>query len=363
MGNLANKSEIIKDIFYFFRVWLNWLPGSMAMVTIVTSAMFAFSTGSSLASTAVMGKMTLPEMDRYNYPRRISLGTIVAGGSLGNLIPPSIGLVMYGMITNQSIGKLLLGAIFPGILATVLFMLTILLLVLKESVPTNPKLSITWSERLAAVKKIWGMFILIFLVLGSIFLGLATVTEASAVGAFGSLVIAILRRNLSWPDFLQTLKDTALTTTMIFLLIATVAIFSRFMTLSGVVKGLVGVFVTSGGLSQGAVIFTMLFIFLVAGCALDPTSLLLVVTPLVYPVVERIGFDPIVFGVMVVCMIEIGLLTPPVGMGVFVLKSVSDAPLAEIFRSITPFLAAWIVCVLLLYLIPDLVLFLPRLMF
>jgi len=362
MGHFANRSEIMKDIFRFFNVWLGWLPGSLALVTIMSSAMFAFATGSSLAATAVMGKMTLPEMDRYKYARKISLGSIVAGGSLGNLIPPSIGLVLFGMITQQSVGRLLLAAVLPGIMITVMFMLLILIMILKNPHYAPKGSSSTWAERRRSIKNVWGIIVLVILVLGSIFTGMATVTEASSVGAFGAFVIFLLRGKFTFRTFWEILKETAETTTMIFLLIATVDLFSRFLTFSGVTRGLVDLLVTSGNLPPSIVIILVFGILFIAGCALDPASLMLVFTPILFPIMQGVGYDPILFGVMTIIMIEVGLMTPPVGLCVYVLKVVSDASLEEIFKAVFPFVCVWLLGVIILNYFPMIALFLPNIM-
>jgi tripartite ATP-independent transporter DctM subunit len=364
MGHFANKSGIIKDLFYFFDVWFGRLPGALAVVTISTSAAFAFATGSSLASTAVLGKITLPEMDRYNYSRSISLGSIVAGGSLGNLIPPSIGLVVFGIITDQSIGKLLLGAIIPGIIVAGLFMLMIVLRVIMrpELAPKRSMSQTEWRDRWRSFVDVWGMVVLIILVLGGIFTGFATVTEAASVGAFGSMIMLILRKKFTWPTLWEILQETARTTGMMFFLIASVMLFSRFLTFSGFTRSLGDFIVTSSHLPAAMVLLCVYLLFLVSGCLMDPASLNLVLTPIVFPIITKVGFDPIWFGVMTIIMIEIGFLTPPVGLCVYVLRSVSDAPLVEIFRSVYPFVGVWFIAVLLFSLFPGIVLFLPRMM-
>lgn len=362
MGHFASKSDVIKDIFYFFSVWLGKLPGSLAVVTILSCAMFSFATGSSLAATAVMGKMTLPEMDRYHYDRRLSLGSIIGGASLGNFIPPSIGLVLFGVITQTSIGRLLIAAVLPGIMITIMFILVIIVMVIR-----NPNYAVkitgaSWKERWISFKNVWGILVLIVLVLGSIFFGIATPTEASSIGAFGAFVILCLRHKFTWKALKEILINTTHTTTMIFLLLVTVSIFSKFMTLSGITKGLVNALATSGNISPSMVIFFISLIFFIAGCALDPSSLLLVITPMVFPLTVGIGYDPVLFGVMTVGMIQIGSMTPPVGLSVYVLKSVTDVPLFEIFRSVVPFLLVWIGALFLLHFFPKIALFLPSIM-
>ena len=364
MGHFANRSGIIKDIFRFFSLWFSWLPGALAIVTIATSALFAFSTGSSLAATAVLGKITLPEMDRYKYQRRLSLGSVVAGGSLGNLIPPSIGLVLFGIITNLSIGKLLLAAIFPGLLISILFVALIILRVIKnpDLAPKYQLDEITWKERWASFKGVWGVFVLILLVLGSIFTGFATVTEAASVGAFGAFLILIFRGKFSWRNILNILAETVQTTAMIFLLIASVSVFTRFLTISGFTRDLSQLVIGSSNLSPIIILIGVYLLFLISGCLMDATSLMLVLTPIVFPIITKLGFDPIWFGIMTVIMIEIGFLTPPMGLCVYVLKSVTDASLVQIFNSIYPFLAIWIIGVIIITLFPDIALFFPRLM-
>jgi C4-dicarboxylate transporter DctM subunit len=364
MGHFANRSGIIRDIFSFFQVWFGRLPGALAIVTIASSAIFAFATGSSLAATAVLGKVTLPEMDRHNYSRRLSLGSVVAGGSLGNLIPPSIGLVLFGIITDQSIGKLLLAAVFPGLMASLLFVVVILIRVWRDP-SIAPRVSLaksTWDRKWRSFKNVWGVFVLIVLVLGSIFGGVATVTEAASVGAFGSFVISLFREKFSWKNLWEVLAETTRTTGMIFLLIASVSLFTRFLTFSGFTRDL-GNLVTSSVNVPAALILVAVYVaFLVAGCLMDATSLMLVLTPMVFPIVTKLGYDPIWWGVVTVMMIEIGFMTPPVGLCVYVLKSVSDAPLTEIFSSIYPFLGAWFVCVAMMSFFPQIALILPRLM-
>lgn len=364
MGHFANKSGIIKDIFDFFSLWFSWLPGSLGVVSIATSALFAFATGSSLAATAVLGKITLPEMDRHRYSRKLSLGTIVAGGSLGNLIPPSIGLVLFGIITEQSIGKLLLAAILPGILVSVFFIALIIFRTLRNPnlAPRVQLSSVTWKERWGSVKKVWGVFLLILMVLGSIFSGFATVTEAAGVGAFGAFLILIFRRAFTWRVLWEILGETIQTTGMIFFLIAAVSVLTRFLTFSGFTRQLSDLLVHSEILSPIVILLGIYMLFIVCGCLMDATSLILVLTPIVFPIVIKLGFDPIWFGIITVVMLEIGFMTPPVGLCAFVLKGVSNAPLEQIFKSCYPFVGAWLLAVVLMTIFPKIVLFLPSMM-
>ncbi len=363
MGHFASRSGIIADIYHFFNIWLRRLPGALALVTIATSAMFAFATGSSLAATAVLGRTCLPEMDRHHYKRKLSLGCIVAGGSLGNLIPPSIGLPLFGIITDQSIGKLLMAAVFPGLMVSGFFMIVIILLVKR-----NPQLAppiteeVSLKEKLVGFKSVWGLLVIIIVVLGSIFTGLATVTEAASVGAFFSFLILLQRRKFTWRTLGEILKETGRTSAMIFFIIASVTLFSRFLTFSGLTKYLADLVVTSGNIPPILILLGIYIVFLIFGCLMDATSMMLILTPIFFPIITKLGFDPIWFGVMTVIWIEIGFLTPPVGMCCYVLKSVSNASLDEIFNSIYPFLIAWFIGVFILTIFPNIALFLPKFM-
>jgi len=363
MGHFASRSGIIADIYYFFNVWLRRLPGALALVTIATSAMFAFATGSSLAATAVLGRTCLPEMDRHNYKRKLSLGCIVAGGSLGNLIPPSIGLPLFGIIMDQSIGKLLMAAVIPGLMVSGFFMVVIIMLVKRNPQLAPPLIEeVNLKEKLASFKSVWGLLVIIIVVLGSIFTGLATVTEAASVGAFFSFLIFLQRGKFSWRILGEILKETGRTSAMIFFIIASVTLFSRFLTFSGLTKYLADFVVTSKNLPPIVILLGIYIVFLIFGCLMDATSMMLILTPIFFPIITKLGFDPIWFGVMTVIWIEIGFLTPPVGMCCYVLKSVSNASLDEIFHSIYPFLLAWFIGVFILTVFPGIALFLPKLM-
>lgn len=363
MGHFASRSGVITDIYNFFTIWLRRVPGALAVVTIATAAMLAFSTGSSLAATAILGKIGLPEMDNHNYKRKLSLGSIVAGGSLGSMIPPSIGLVVFGIITDQSIGKLLMAAVFPGLMVTAVFILIIIVMVSR-----NPQLApsftgrVTSKERMASFKGVWGILVIITAVLGSIFSGIATVTEAASVGAFFSLLLVIQRGKFTWKALGEILKETGRTTAMIFLILAAVTVFSRFLTFSGLTKDLTNLLVLSGNVSPILVLLCIFLVFLIFGCLMDAMSMLLILTPIFFPIISKLGYDPIWFGIMTNMWVEIGFMTPPVGMCCYVLKSVSSASLDEIFKSIYPFFVGWLVSIGVLVAFPDITLFLIKFM-
>ena len=363
MGLFASLSGVVEDIFKYFNIWFRKLAGALALVTIATAAMFAFATGSSAASTAVLGNITLSQMDKYKYSRNLSLGSIVAGGSLGNLIPPSIGLVVYSIITEQPIGHVLIAAILPGLLVVAFFMMTVMLRVKLDPTlaPKITEVAVRYSWW-AGIKKVGGLLTIIILVLGSIFFGVATPTEAASVGAFGSFLIVILRRKFSWMEFWKALDDTMRTTGMLFLIIIGVSLFSRYLTLSGFSRTLANFVVASSVLSPPIVLTLMILILTICGCIMDPGSMLLIFTPIFFPIIVKLGYDPIWFGVFMVAMVEIGFMTPPVGLCLFVLQGVSDASMEEIVRSVLPFFGGWYACILLICIFPDIALFLPKLM-
>ena len=361
MGLFASEAGIIKDLFTMFSAWIGRWPGSLALVTIASSAGFAFATGSSIAATAIIGKTMLPEMASRGYDRKLYLGTSVAGGTLGNLIPPSIGLTLFGIITETSIGRLLIGGIVPGIIVTLFFMAVVVISALRNPAIAPPTPPVPWRTRIFSLKNVWGMLLLVIFVLGSIYAGIGTVTEAAAVGAFGAFAIALAMRRLTWRKFVSAMVETGLTTGVIFLLIAAVSVFSRFLNFTGVTKALT-VLAVGSGLSPIIVLLGVYFVYLFFGCLMDPTSLMLLVTPIVFPMLIALGFNAVWFGVVTVVLIQIGFLTPPVGLAVYVLKGVTNATLEEIFSAMWPYLWCWIIALALFTIWPQILLWLPSLM-
>ncbi len=361
MGLFASEAGIIKDLFNMFSAWIGRWPGSLGLVTIAASAGFAFATGSTIAATAIIGKTMLPEMASRGYDRKLYLGTSVAGGTLGNLIPPSIGLTLFGIITETSIGRLLIGGIVPGLIVTVFFMGVVVISALRNPAIAPPTPPVPWRARIFSVKNVWGILLLVIFVLGSIYAGIGTVTEAAAVGAFGAFAIALVMRRLTWRKFVAAMVETGLTTGVIFLLIAAVSVFSRFLNFTGVTKALT-VLAVGSGLSPVVVLLGVYFVYLFFGCLMDPTSLMLLVTPIVFPMLIALGFNAVWFGIVTVVLIQIGFLTPPVGLAVYVLKGVTDATLEEIFSAMWPYLWCWIIALAIFTIWPQILLWLPSLM-
>jgi len=362
MGEFANESGIVADLYDFFKAWVGKLSGALAIVTILTATMFSFATGSSIATTAVVGKLSLPEMRKSGYDTKLTLGCVVAGGTLGNLIPPSISIVIFGMITNESIGDLLIGGIVPGLLTSSLFILWIVLIThfKKELAPTTV-IRYSTIEKIRNSKKVIPMLAVISFLFGSIYLGIATVTEAATVGCFCTFVIGLWKRKLGKGKIYQAVSNTVMVTGMVFILFATIQVFGRFLNFSGFTRSLM-VIATESGLHPWAIMVFIYVILTILGCLVDPASILLLTVPICFPIIKKLGFDPIWFGIITVMWTQVGFLTPPVGMCVFVLKGISGESLDTCFRSVVYPLICWCIAIALVSLFPSIITWLPNLM-
>ncbi|NLT20271.1 MAG: TRAP transporter large permease [Syntrophomonadaceae bacterium] len=364
MGFLAYYSGIGTRLYVFaYRLIGHW-PGGLAIATQAACAIFGAICGSNTATAATMGAISLPEMKKYNYETSLATASVAAGGVLGVLIPPSVIFIVYGMATQQSIGKLFIAGILPGILLMLLYMAVIFLLALRrpQIAPAGPVAS--WKERLDALRGGLLEVIVVFaLSMGGLFAGWFTATEAGAVGAMGVLLVSLAGRNLSWEGFKRSLFDTTKTTAMIMLLVAGSAVFGRFMAVSRVPFELAS-WTGSLDLPAFAVMGFILLIYLVLGCFIDALALVLLTIPIFYPIaVETLGYDPIWFGVIIVLVVAMGVITPPVGMNVYIIKGiVPDVPLELIFKGIWPFLLAIIVCLVILIAFPQIATVLPGLL-
>lgn len=361
MGDIAGESGIITDIFSFFKVWMGRTRGALGIVTILTSALFAFATGSTVAATAVIGKLALPEMLKSNYDEKLSLGCIVAGGTLGNIIPPSIGLVLFGIIADVPIRSLLIGGILPGLTTALMFILWIVSVVIRNPKAAPLSAPSSWKEKVFFLKRIWGLLVVIITIFGSLYSGIATVTEAATVGCFVTFLIALLRRKLSLAKLQKILISTGLVTSMIFLLLVTITVFSRFLNFSGFTREIVRLAISSG--AHPWIIMSGIYLaYLILGCLVDPASLILLTVPVIFPIVVKLGFDPVWFGVMSIIWMQIGFLTPPVGMAVYVLQGVSNAPLERCFSSAVYPLICWFIVAFLVSIFPGIATWLPATM-
>ena len=335
----------------------------MAIATQFACGAFGAICGSNTATAATMGAIALPEMRKYKYDNSLATASVGSGGVLGVLIPPSVIFIVYGMATEQSIGRLFIAGILPGILLMALYQLTIMVLTRMNPAlaPAGPRFS--WKERLDSLKGGLGEVLVVFAIsMGGLFAGWFTATEAGAVGAAGVLLVALIGRAINWDGFKNSLYDTTRTTAMIMLLIAGSVIFGRFMAVSRIPFELAS-WTASLDLPAFMVMAVILFIYLILGCFIDALAMILLTIPIFYPIaVDTLGYDPIWFGVIIVLVVAMGVITPPVGMNIYILKGVvPDIPLETMFKGVWPFLLAIIVCLVLIMIFPQIALFLPNL--
>ena len=362
MGLMVERGGMAKELYRAAFSFLGHRRGGLAMSTICACGMFSAICGSSLATAATMSKVAMPEMRRYKYSDGLATASIAAGGTLGILIPPSVILVIYGLITNASVGKLFIAGILPGLIGVLFYLMAVMYVVSRNPAAGPAGEKSNWKQRLIALRDVWTTLGLFIFVIGGIYVGAFTPTEAAGMGAAGAIVIAWWRGALSWSVLMDVTRETALTTAKLFLVVFGAMIFSNFVNRAGLPDGLLNI-VNSFDVSPLGVIFIILAIYLVLGCVFESLSMILLTVPIFAPVVEALGFDLVWFGILVVVATEISLITPPIGLNVFVLKGVlKDVPVSTIFKGVTPFWIADIFRLLLLALIPAIALFLPSLM-
>ncbi len=362
MGSIAFHVGISGSLFNTAHKFFGRQPGGLALATIVASAGFAAVCGSSNASAAAMGKVTLPEMKRYNYDDALATGSVCAGGTLGILIPPSALFIIYGVMTQQSIGKLFLAGILPGVILTILYAIVVYVLCKRNPALGPPGSSSTWKEKLVSIGGTGETFVLFALVMGGLFIGWFTPTEAGAVGAGGAIIIGLVRRKFSWRGFKDALFDTTQISVMLFMIVTGAMVFGSFMAVTRIPFEL-GDWIEMLPVSPVAIMAVLILIYLIGGCFMDALALITLTLPIFFPIVSILGFDPIWFGVIIVLVAEMGVITPPVGVNVYVVKGVAtDVPLETIFRGILPFTIAVLVCLAILLAFPQITTFLPSFM-
>lgn len=362
MGAVCYHTGISKDLYRAVHAWIGHLRGGLAMATVGACAFFAAISGSSLATTATMATVALPEMKRYKYDNRLATGCIAAGGSIGILIPPSIPLIIYGVLANQSIGKLFVAAIIPGILEALFYIGTIYIICRRhpEMGPKGPVSS--YREKFSSFGSAWVVILLFVLVIGGIYLGIFSPTEAAGIGACGAVVLGILRKKLSWKGFSASIGSTLANTSMIFVIFLGAMILGYFLAVTRLPFELAEI-VSALPVHRFVILMAILLIYILLGSIMDSLAMILLTIPIFFPLIVTLGFDPIWFGIIVVRVTEIGLITPPVGLNVFIMKGVTkDIPMGTIFRGIFPFLIADILHVALLISVPQITLFLPAYM-
>ena len=362
MGQLASQSRLGVDFYQAVYRWVGSLRGGLCMATICACAGFAAISGSSLATAATMGLVALPEMRRYRYDDALATGCIAAGGTLGIMIPPSTVMVIYGIITEQSIGALFIAGIFPGIILTGLFLATIYLLTHRRPGMAPPGPRFTLREKLTALKGTWGVLVIFALVIGGLYAGWFTATEAAAMGTVGVLIVTAVQGRLTKKVLIESLRESTLTTAMIFTILIGANVFGYFMATSEL-PGQFAEWIVQLGLHRYVVLLITCIVYIILGCFMEGLAIMFLTLPIVFPVVVGLGFNPIWFGVMVTLLIEMGLITPPIGMNIYVISGVAkDVPMERIFRGAFPFFLAMVVCLVILLAFPEIVLFLPAAM-
>lgn len=358
MGFFAFYAGITRDLYFAARQWFGHLPGGLAIATIVGSAGFAAACGASTAAAAVMGRIALPELKKYGYDDKVSTGCVAAGGTMATMIPPSVLMVVYGFIAEELIGALLLAGILPGLLEALSYSL-----MLYVRFKINPNLGLpvaraSWADRISSSKGVWGMVVLVILVMGSIYSGIATPTESAAVGAFGALLLAIPR--MTGRDFWSAMAETARASGLIFAIISGVLIYVHFLGFTGM-PGAIANWILALDMPPTVVLIGILALYLVLGMFLDGIGMLLLTVPLILPTVKELGIHPIVFGVLVVRMVEIGLITPPVELNVYVLRGVApNISMTDMFKGCGWFVLVDLINVAILIAFPAIILTIPE---
>jgi len=361
MAEFVIISGIADTLFRAATCWVGRAPGGLAIATALAGAGFGAISGSSTAAAATLSATSIPAMLRQGYEPRLACGVVAISGTLAMLIPPSIALILYGIIAEVSVGKLLIGGVIPGILVTLTIILTVLFLVWRDpaAAPRGPGYS--WREKIMSLKVVWPMLVLLLLVTGVIYSGVATPTEAAALGAFGAGVIAALSGRLGRDALLRACVSALRSTAMIFLILVGAHIFGYFFALTGVTQQLIAA-IGDAGVSPLTVILVILAIVLVLGCFLDQIAILVLTVPVALPVVKAVGYDPIWFGVIMIVAGEVGMVTPPVGLNAFVVARYAKRSLEEVFIGSWPHVVAHLLLIGLLVAVPQLVLWLPSLM-
>jgi tripartite ATP-independent transporter DctM subunit len=359
MGSFATTSGMSRELFRAANAFIGHLRGGLGIATILACGGFAAICGSSVATAATFSRVAYPEMRAYNYPQSFATGVIAAGGTLGIMIPPSTVLAIYGIITEQDIGKLFIAGVVPGIIAVSMYAMTVTIIGFAKPgfLPAGPRAS--WPERIQSVKGIWATLLLFAFVIGGLYGGLFTATEAAGAGAGGAFIIGLVRGRLSKDDILRCLLETTRTTAAVFTILIGALLFGYFLTITQTPQK-VTAFLTGLGIGNYGVLVLILIMYLVLGCLMDSLAMIILTVPIIFPVIKQMGFDPIWFGVVVVMVVELGLIHPPVGMNIFVIKSVlEDVKISTIFYGVMPFILTDILRLAIIVAFPILATWLP----
>ena len=362
MGYLAFNAGIAERLYNAAYKWVGHWPGGLAIATIGADELFAAICGSNTATAATMGAVALPQMEKYNYDTRLSSGTVVTGGTLGTVMPPSVVIIVIGLQTEQSIARLFLGGILPAILLGILFVLTILILcrLNPDFGPPGPKT--TFKEKIKSLPGVIEAIAIFMLVIGGLFIGLFTPTEAGAVGVFCTFIVAIATRKLTWSGLVNSILETLKISCMVFVLVTGAIIFGRFLAVTRI-PFLVADFAASLPVSPYVILAFVLGIYLVGGCIMDALGFLVLTIPIFFPLGIALGFDPVWYSIILTMVTTLGAITPPVGVNIYVVKALApEIPLGRIFKSVSFFLMACIVSIIILIIFPQIVLFIPEML-
>jgi len=361
MAEVILFTGISGDLFDLFNKWLNRLPGGLAISGIMACAGFGAMSGSSTATAADHRSVAIPEIQRRGSDNRLTAGSVAAGGGLGILIPPSLPLIFYGVITEVSVGKLFMATLIPGVIMALLES-TYVTIHCKRNPRLAPRMpGVSWKDRAVALREVWPVLVLVFLVLGSIYLGWATVSEAAAMGAFGALCLALVFRRLTWSNLRGSLLATVRATSAVLIILVGALFFGYFLTVAQVPQGLSNVLVNLP-VNRWVIMVGINVLLLVLGCVMDMATLMLVVLPVLFPPVVALGFDPVWFGAVFIINVQIGLITPPIGMDLFVIKGICDVSMGDIIKGAVPFVIAMAITLALTMAFPQLALLVPNLM-
>lgn len=359
MGALVSVSGVSRELFRAANSMIGHLRGGLGVATVLACGGFAAICGSSVATAATFSAVAYPEMRRFNYPQSFSTGVIAAGGTLGAILPPSTVLAVYAILTQQDIGKLFMAGIVPGILAMAMYVLTIAIIVRARPDWLPGGEYKPWSERLVDLKAVWAPLVLFVFVIGGLYGGFFTPTEAGGVGASGAFILGLVRRKLDGPKIREALLSATRTAAAVFTVLIGALLFGYFLTITQSPQKLTG-FLTGLGIGRYGVLALIMLMYLVLGCLMDAMAMIILTVPIIFPVIVALGFDPIWFGVIIVMTVELGLIHPPVGMNVFVIKSVvKDVSFTTIFKGVLPFIVTDIVRLVILIAFPMIALWLP----
>lgn len=362
MGTVVAVSGISKDLYDAARKWIGHIRGGLAIATIGACALFAAICGDSIATAVTMGKVAYPEMKRFGYDDRLSSASAIVGGTIGILIPPSLGFILYGILTEESVGKLFIAGVFPGILEAVFYIVTIFIICRINpnlAPPTGHKVRL--KEKVVGLKVIWPMIVLFLLVIVGIYAGIFTPTEAGAVGAFGAIIVSLVLRRFGWKEMRQAATETAQNTTMILYVLIGAFVFMRFITLTDL-PAVMSEFVVSLQVPKIFILLGIVFLYIALGCFLDVLVVIILTVPIIYPTIVGLGYNPIWWGVIMVRVMEIGMITPPFGINLFVLAKTINIPVGTAYRGVAPFVISDFLHVTLLIVFPQISLFLVNLM-